>query len=884
VVTGGGADSTAVLDGFIITAGQANGSYPEDSGGGMYNYQSSPTLTNVTFSGNSANYGGGMYTPYSSPTLMNVTFSGNSANYGGGMYNYQSSPTLTNVTFSGNSANYRGGGMYNDYQSSPTLTNVTFSGNSANYYYGGGMYNSRSSSPTLTNVTFSGNSANYYGGGMYNYNQSSPSLANVIMWGDTAQTGSEIYNYSSLPTISYSDIQNCGGSGASWDTTCGTDGGGNIDADPLFVDADGIDNTPGTDDDDLHLDTTSPCIDAGDNSAVPTGVTTDLDDNPRFVDIISVVDTGNGTPPIVDMGAYEVQTYTLAITKTGSGTGTVTSDPTGIDCGSTCSYQFAGGTTVTLTANPDPGSVFSGWSGDADCTDGQVTMNTDVNCTATFNLEADISITKTDGVTSAVPGSSVTYTITVTNSGPSADPSVTVADTFPSSLTCNYTSTVTGGATGNTASGSGNISDTLNMPSGSTVTYTANCNIDSGATGTLSNTATATASVTDPDTTNNSATDSDTLTPEADISVTKTDSPDPVTTGNTLTYTVTVTNNGPSDATDVTLTDTLQAGVTFVSTSSTQGTCSEASGTVTCNIGGMAKASVVTVTIKVTPNSGGTITNTATVSSSTTDSNNSNNTASEDTTVIALYSLTVTKTGSGTGTVTSNPAGVDCGNDCSESYASGTTVTLSATADADSVFTSWGGDCSACGTNSTCDITMDTHKTCTAIFDTIALPDLIVQSMTTDPFSPSEGENVDVTVTVKNQGSGDAGSFYIDFYKHRTTPPSSYELGDFACYIGGLSAGTTTTCSGTVSYSSAGTYQMWAQVDTDQQVTESDEGNNVFGPQDITVTLAYGTDTIGVKRGCGFYLRNTNDSGIADISFCYGLASDIPLTGDWDGW
>jgi len=126
VVTGNGTDSTAVLDGFIITAGQANsGSFSNNCGGGMYNSSGSPTLRNIIFSGNSASYyGGGMYNVSSSPTLMNVTFSGNSVSSngsGGGMYNYASSdPTLSNVTFSGNSA-ATGGGMYNE-SSNPILS------------------------------------------------------------------------------------------------------------------------------------------------------------------------------------------------------------------------------------------------------------------------------------------------------------------------------------------------------------------------------------------------------------------------------------------------------------------------------------------------------------------------------------------------------------------------------------------------------------------------------------------------------------------------------------------------------------------------------------------------------------------------------------------
>jgi hypothetical protein len=352
VVTGGGTDASAVLDGFTITSGNAassgGGMYNSQSsptlsnvtfsgnsaavgGGGMYNRQSSPTLSNVTFSGNYGGYyGGGMCNGESSPTLTNVTFSGNSAaNYGGGgggMYNGQSSsPTLTNVTFNGNSAAYGGGGMYNG-QSSPTLTNVTFSANSADY--GGGMYNYDSSSPTLTNVTFSGNSASTLGGGMTNSQssptlsnvtfsgnyggslgggianlESSPTLSNCILWGNTASSGSQIYNDESSPSVTYSLVQ--GGYAAGTDI---------IDADPLFVrnpdPGDGDWTTPGDNDyGDLRLQAGSPAIDAGNNTAVPAGVSVDLAGSPRFIDHpqpdFASGTTPIGTPPIVDLGAYE---------------------------------------------------------------------------------------------------------------------------------------------------------------------------------------------------------------------------------------------------------------------------------------------------------------------------------------------------------------------------------------------------------------------------------------------------------------------------------------------------------------------------------------------------------------------------------------------------
>jgi hypothetical protein len=199
VATGGNVTTTAVLDGFTITVGYY--------GGGMYNNNSSPTLSNVTFSDNFATIGGGMYNDNSNPTLSNVTFSGNSASgMGGGMYNNNSSPTLSNVTFSRNGVAWfgYGGGMYNN-NSSPTLSNVTFSDNTANILgSGGGMYNASGSAPTLTNVTFSGNAANLGGAGMYNDN-SSPTLSNVTFFandGNYSSSGGGMFNYYSNPTLS----------------------------------------------------------------------------------------------------------------------------------------------------------------------------------------------------------------------------------------------------------------------------------------------------------------------------------------------------------------------------------------------------------------------------------------------------------------------------------------------------------------------------------------------------------------------------------------------------------------------------------------------------------------------------------------------------------
>ena len=120
-----------------------------------------------------------------------------------------------------------------------------------------------------------------------------------------------------------------------------------------------------------------------------------------------------------------------------------------------------------------------------------------------------------------------------------------------------------------------------------------------------------------------------------DLSLTKTDAPDPVTVGTHLTYTITVTNNGPGNATGVTVTDPLPGGVTFVSATPSRGTCS-GTATVTCPLGGLANGESATVAIVVTPTSGGALSNTASVAGEQGETNPGNNAHTETTTVNPL--------------------------------------------------------------------------------------------------------------------------------------------------------------------------------------------------------------------------------------------------------
>ncbi len=315
VSAGGTVAETARLDGFAVTAGQADGSdYPHYMGGGMINDASSPTLENMTFSANQAGGagsgcgGGGIYNYASDLTLRNVTFSANQVSGtgvtcgGGGMYNYVSNPILEKVTFSANQVSgtgwWTGGaGMYNDV-SNPILENVIFSGNQAagtGSGSGGGAIYNMYSHPKLVNVTLAGNYG-WPGAALYNMGSagagSNPTLTNVIVWGNSPESG-QIWNEgSSTPAVNYSLVQG------------GYTGVGNLDADPHFVaplDGSLAPTAAGN----YRLLLNSPAIDAGDNSAVTPGVTSDLDGNPRFVDILSVADTGSGTSPIVDLGSYE---------------------------------------------------------------------------------------------------------------------------------------------------------------------------------------------------------------------------------------------------------------------------------------------------------------------------------------------------------------------------------------------------------------------------------------------------------------------------------------------------------------------------------------------------------------------------------------------------
>lgn len=403
-----------------------------------------------------------------------------------------------------------------------------------------------------------------------------------------------------------------------------------------------------TDNYDLPADTTAPtctavatCTGAGPAGSLPRGA----------------IYTGTGTGPDF---AHRLRTNQACDI-------TITMDPTGsedmalIMYPATCSSALAdcgcvddtgvGGVaeqiTMTTVANTDFFVVADGYSTGATPPGpaGPFTLSvtsTTPGCQFVGNAMADLSITKTDGQTNANAGSVLTYTISASNAGPAAVTGASVADTFPAACTSvAWTCTGAGGGTC-TANGAGNISDSVNLPVGASVTYTANCTTDAATNGVVSNTATVTApgSVMEINPANNTATDTTTVAPAADLAITKTDGQTNANAGSVLTYTISASNAGPAAVTGASVADTFPAecaSVAWTCTGAGGGTCAaNGAGNISDSVNLPVGASVTyTANCTTGPATNGVVSNTATITApgGVTDINPANNTATDTTTV-----------------------------------------------------------------------------------------------------------------------------------------------------------------------------------------------------------------------------------------------------------
>jgi uncharacterized repeat protein (TIGR01451 family) len=301
--------------------------------------------------------------------------------------------------------------------------------------------------------------------------------------------------------------------------------------------------------------------------------------------------TGNISETIASMPDGSSVTYTITVSVPSSYTGNLVN------------------TAVVTSDTPDPDPSCAG------CTD-----------TDTPAPSADLVTVKTDGSATYTAGTNVVYTVTVTNNGPSDAVNVLVVDNAPTGTTITgWTATGTG-ATPPNASGTGNISETIaSMPDGSSVTYTITVSVPSSYTGNLVNTAVVTSDTPDPDPSCAGCTDTDTPAPSADLVTVKTDGSATYTAGTNVVYTVTVTNNGPSDAVNVLVVDNAPTGTTITgwTATGTGATPPNLSGTgnISETIASMPDGSSVTYTITVSVPSSytGNLVNTAVVTSDTPD-------------------------------------------------------------------------------------------------------------------------------------------------------------------------------------------------------------------------------------------------------------------------
>jgi uncharacterized repeat protein (TIGR01451 family) len=424
------------------------------------------------------------------------------------------------------------------------------------------------------------------------------------------------------------------------------------------------------------------------------GLGTILNDDSRSADL-SITKTNGGTTlvpgngvtytitasnagPDDALGSTVADTLPASLTGAtwtcvGAGGGTCTAsgssninDTVNLPAGASVTYTVSATVSASATGVLSNTATVTPASGVVDSVPG----NNSATDADTLTPQANLAITKTNGVTTLTPGGSVTYTIVASNSGPSNAPGSTVTDTLPAALTvATWTCVGAGGGTC-TASGSGNINDTVNLPAGGSVTYTLTASVSNTATGSLINTATVApaSGIVDPATGNNSATDTDSVTAQANLSITKTDGTAQATRGGSITYTIVASNAGPSNAPGSTVADTLPAtltGATWTCVGAGGGTCTASgSGNISDTVNLPAGANVTyTLTATVGNTAVGTLSNTATISpaSGVVDPTPGNNSATDTNTVLVPTLVVTSAAASGNGNI-SCVSPVDFGN------------------------------------------------------------------------------------------------------------------------------------------------------------------------------------------------------------------------------
>jgi len=299
-----GAGSGPILADCVIAGNITDG----DGGGGHFDDASHPTIRRCQISGNvAAVWGGGLnFRDLCRPTIAGCTISDNTAGHvGGGIHYVDSHPTITHCLVSQNMANSAGGGIACNLSGESTISDSVIAGNSATneeYGKGGGILSSNCHDLEVIACTITGNRASVAGGGYHAWGIYQK-LSNCIFWGNTPD---EIVGKNSAEiTVQYSDVRG-GGEAVAGDVILIWEDG-NVEADPLFRNPDGLDGNPDAwEDNDYRLSSGSPCIDAGNDEAVPSDtLDVDADDNTKKAVRLDLDGHARVLCGRVDMGAYE---------------------------------------------------------------------------------------------------------------------------------------------------------------------------------------------------------------------------------------------------------------------------------------------------------------------------------------------------------------------------------------------------------------------------------------------------------------------------------------------------------------------------------------------------------------------------------------------------
>ncbi len=354
--------------------------------------------------------------------------------------------------------------------------------------------------------------------------------------------------------------------------------------------------------------------------------------------------TGVALTDIFPTGLVIAPTPNASFTGVGCTLGTLTANAgdtqvsiagSSILAGSSCSI------TVDVTAN-FTGSLTNELPPNAVTSDQGVSNTNNPSATLVLVGNADVAVTKTDGVTSVLAGGTTTYTIIVTNNGPDSVAGVSVVDAAPANVTFTSWSCLASSGSSCASVGSiGDISTTVSLLNGGTATFTVNASVSLAANGTVANVVTVTtpASVVDNTPSNDQATDTNTVIQQPDLVVVKTVNQAGPQLNEQILYTIAVTNNGSGAATNVTVAGTLPAGLLFIETI---GCAQDPNGVPSCTLGSLAVGATTSYTIRAQvldtgvagddDNLGNVLTNTASVTSTETDLDTSNN--SDDISVV----------------------------------------------------------------------------------------------------------------------------------------------------------------------------------------------------------------------------------------------------------